>query len=68
MSKSPAKKWRVVVGSTDPKSTRVFRSESKAYEFVREQLPHGHRIEVRVWEDGRWRLFEILNDLCPEEG
>ena len=58
--KPPTNKWRVTIGDDDPKP---FRSENKAYEYVREHLPSGKRIVVRQWEHGgRWLLFEVLNE------
>jgi hypothetical protein len=65
--KPPTNKWRVYVGSRFPESRRVFRSQNKAYEFVREQLPHGHRIEVREWENGVWRLYEVFDERPPDD-
>lgn len=62
MTKPPTNKWKVKVGADYPPSVRTFRSQNKAYEFVREQLPHGDRIEVREWEDGRWRLYEVFEE------
>lgn len=62
MAKPPTNKWKVKVGPDFPPSVRTFRSENKAYEFVREQLLHGHRIEVREWENGVWRLFEVFDE------
>lgn len=60
--KPPSNRWRVTVGTDDPKS---FRSENKAYEFVREQMPRKLKIVVHEWEHGRWGLFEVHE---PEEG
>lgn len=57
-------KWRVTVGDDAPKS---FRSQNKAYEFVREHLPSGRRIVVREWENGRWRLYETFDAAPPDD-
>ncbi|WP_157253161.1 hypothetical protein [Nonomuraea typhae] len=64
MDKPPTNRWKVTVGSEVPKS---FRSENKAYAFVREQLPHGHRIVVNQWENGRWLLYEVFEATAPDD-
>lgn len=65
-AKPPTNKWRVTVGKTHPQTVRSFRSENKTYEFVREQLPHGHRIKVEQWM-GRWLLFEVFDEQPPAD-
>lgn len=62
--KPPTNKWRVKVAGEEPKG---FRSQNKAYEFVREQLPRGERIVVREWENGVWRLFEVFDERPPDD-
>ncbi|MFD9950870.1 hypothetical protein ACFWYW_59070 [Nonomuraea sp. NPDC059023] len=64
MDKPPTNRWKVTVGSEKPKS---FRSETKAYEFVREHLPSGVRIVVHNWERGRWGLYEAFEERSPDD-
>ena len=65
--KPPTNKWRVYVGRVAPDLHKSFRSENKAYEYVREQLPLGHRITVKCWENGHWRLFEVFEAAQPDD-
>ncbi|MEU4575971.1 hypothetical protein [Nonomuraea sp. NPDC023979] len=65
MDKPPTNKWRVKVGDAEPKG---FRSENKAYEFVREHLPSGARAVVHSWERGRWGLYEEFDQQPPDDG
>lgn len=67
MDRPPTNKWRVYVGRVAPDLHRNFRSKDKAYEYVRAKLPSGHKITVKVWENGRWRLFEVLNEQPPSD-
>lgn len=62
--KPPTNKWRVKVGDDDPKG---FRSENKAYEFVREHLPSGKRIVVREWYREQWVLYEVFDERPPDD-
>lgn len=63
--KPPTNRWRVKVGDGEPKG---FRSQNKAYEFVREQIPRGHRIVVRQWwENGQWVLYEVFDAAPPDD-
>jgi hypothetical protein len=63
--KPPTNKWRVYVGRVAPDLHKGFRSENKAYEYVRNRLHLGHRITVQYWENGVWRLYEVLNEESP---
>ncbi|MFG1963133.1 hypothetical protein [Nonomuraea sp. NPDC049028] len=62
--KPPTNRWRVKVAGEEPKG---FRSQNKAYEYVREHLPRGERIVVREWENGRWVLFEVFDERPPDD-
>jgi hypothetical protein len=55
--RKPAKPWRVQrVGSV----YKDFRSQRAAYESVRSLTGLGFEVKVHHWEDGSWRLYEVV--------
>ena len=64
MQKPPTNKWRVTVGSDEPKG---FRSQNKAYEFVHQHLASGVRIVVREWYREQWVLYEVFEARPPDD-
>jgi len=57
-SREPARKWRV--RDRDAGKSQTYGSESRAYDAVNAIAAEGHSAMVTHWEDGRWRLFEMV--------
>ena len=57
----PSKPWRVNGGSGT--STFDFRSQRAAYDHVKAIIRAGHKARIYHWEDGRWALYEKIDQL-----
>ena len=56
----PAKPWRVDSPFDRHQDGRAFRGQSAAYDAVAEMTRAGRRATVFHWEDGSWRLYEVI--------
>jgi hypothetical protein len=61
--RKPSKPWRVDEPA-DRNGGESYRSQAAAYGAVRELNRYGHPARVFQWEDGAWRLFEVIR--APE--
>ena len=61
-ARRPSKPWRV--SGPNPLAEH-YRSESAAYDAVRELNGWGHAAVVEHWEDGKWRLYERVEPVPP---
>jgi hypothetical protein len=59
-ARKPSKPWRVD-GPADRGNGQTYRSQSAAYEAVRELAGFGHDSTVWHWEDGRWRTYDKVS-------
>ncbi|MFL4491499.1 hypothetical protein ACJ6WD_09595 [Streptomyces sp. VTCC 41912] len=68
MTTRPRKPWRVVLESpTGPSPESEFTSETKTYEYVREELRKAAAgetkttaVRINKWEAGNWWHFETI--------
>ena len=62
-TKTPAKRWRLVIHATCPASITDYSSEQKAWAALNAYAADkttkvGAKVNVRHWENGEWALYE----------
>ncbi|MFI6510081.1 hypothetical protein ACIBCT_20955 [Streptosporangium sp. NPDC050855] len=61
MTNPPSSKWRVYLDQVTEGEHKSFRSENKAYVYVREQIAAGTaKVIVHQWDSGGWGLYEVV--------